>query len=203
MILFYDDWSRANGDVGANYIQALGAGGGVRRPSIVSNRVENTLSLSSFVQVLYGGLGGSGVFANDQFATFRVHALANSSCIIAIFLRASSTVGTVYRFYLVGPLGGAVSINIAKSVAGSFVALVNTTVAVAADDEFYASVSSSGPNILDCGINGVSKLSTTDTDASLVSGLPGFNLTVDATAANCIGGPFACGDFMPMPMQMY
>ena len=188
-LLAADNFVRANGGLGTNWTTATGH----NAPAIVSNQVQGgTVSSGN------AAWWNANPFPNDQWAQSTINADANVNTYGGVFLRVANGAATMYRIYVVGPIGATAVAHIAKTVAGAFTDLNSATITLTAGDVIRGEVNGSALSLYQ---NNVLRVSTSD--SSIASGAPGLIVGPDATLANAIISAWSAGDLGvpngPMP----
>jgi len=133
---------------------------------------------------------------NDQWAQLTLNAcITNSSNYIGICLRdsISNVVANEngYRVYVLGPLGGATTVNIGVLVQGVFQLLASSSsMSVPAGSVLYGGVQGTTVSAV---INGVPIISVVN--ASVASGIPGFVIKSTLAVTDSQASAFSAGDY--------
>lgn len=179
-----DNFSRANGGLGANWTTLYSK----TALAIVSDAVQ----LSS--EAADGGDYYSAIsWPNAQWCQLQVNVLNYADCSIALAIRTATGAATWYAAFIGGPLGASATFAVIKYVAGVKTTLkAGTTITVSANDVFYFGAQGT---VLTLQQNGATIW--TSTDSSIASGNVAFYIPNNSrTVSDAIVGPWSGGDFV-------
>lgn len=165
-----DNFTRANGGLGANWTTVTGASA----PQIVGNLVEPAAVGGTNSEARWN----ADALGNDQYAEIVIVALNTASGRqAAAMVRCASAARTFYSAQASGPLGATTTITLEKRVAGTKTVLGSVVTTVAANDVLRISAVGT---VLTATLNGATVIQLID--STIAAGSPGLVIATDVGA---------------------